>query len=44
MYRSVDGTVPLTGPINLGNPNKVTMIELATFVLSLTGRRSAIQH
>ena len=34
----------LTGPINLGNPDEVTMIELATLILELTGSRSSIQH
>ncbi|MEO8460421.1 MAG: UDP-glucuronic acid decarboxylase family protein [Dokdonella sp.] len=31
-----------TGPINIGNPMEVTMIELAEHVLSLTGSKSSI--
>ena len=30
---------PLTGPVNIGNPNEFTMLELAEQVLSLTGSR-----
>ncbi|HKX46231.1 MAG TPA: UDP-glucuronic acid decarboxylase family protein [Planctomycetota bacterium] len=33
-----------TGPINLGNPDEFTMIELAELVLELTGSRSSIEH
>ena len=32
------------GPINLGNPNEFTMIELAEMVLRLTGSSSTIVH
>ena len=32
----------LTGPINLGNPNEVTMIELAETVLKLTASKSKL--
>ena len=32
----------LTGPINLGNPNEVTMIDLAETVLKLTASRSKL--
>jgi len=32
----------LTGPINLGNPNEVTVLELAELVRTLTGSRSEI--
>jgi len=31
-----------TGPINIGNPNEFTMLELAQKVISLTGSRSKI--
>ncbi|CRI63472.1 hypothetical protein THIOKS11320121 [Thiocapsa sp. KS1] len=34
----------LTGPVNLGNPGELTMIELAETVLELTGSRSALAH
>jgi UDP-glucuronate decarboxylase len=33
-----------TGPVNLGNPNEFTMIELAERVLKLTGSRSKVVH
>jgi UDP-glucuronate decarboxylase len=33
-----------TGPVNLGNPNKFTIRELAETVLALTGSRSRILH
>jgi UDP-glucuronate decarboxylase len=32
------------GPINLGNPNEFTMLELAAKVIELTGSRSRIVH
>jgi UDP-glucuronate decarboxylase len=34
----------VTGPINLGNPQESTMLELAQLVLELTGSSSAIVH
>ena len=47
----VDGLVRLgghsgaqPGPINLGNPNEMSVAELVTVVLRLTGSRSAIVH
>jgi UDP-glucuronate decarboxylase len=32
------------GPVNLGNPSEITMRELATTVIDLTGSRSKIVH
>jgi len=32
----------VTGPVNLGNPEEFTMIELATTIKSLTGSRSEL--
>lgn len=32
------------GPVNLGNPHEVTMLELAETVRKLTGTKSAIEH
>ena len=40
--RLLDG--PHVGPINIGNPNEFTMLELATLVLELTGSGSAIEY
>jgi len=38
-------TVPeITGPINLGNPNEFTILELAEKVITLTNSSSKIQH
>jgi UDP-glucuronate decarboxylase len=34
----------VTGPINLGNPNEFTMIQLAELVKQLTGSKSKIVH
>ena len=39
MMNSEDG---LTGPINLGNPNEFTMLELAESVLSISGSKSKL--
>lgn len=33
-----------TGPVNLGNPNELTIKELAERIISLTGARSKIVH
>jgi dTDP-glucose 4,6-dehydratase len=33
-----------TGPINLGNPNEITILELATLIKELTGSTSEIVH
>jgi nucleoside-diphosphate-sugar epimerase len=33
---------PLTGPVNIGNPNEFTMLELAELVLSITGSTSTL--
>jgi UDP-glucuronate decarboxylase len=33
-----------TGPVNLGNPEEYTMLELAKLVLELTGSQSRIVH
>jgi UDP-glucuronate decarboxylase len=47
----IDGLVRLffsketvTGPVNLGNPNETTMLELAELVLTLTESKSEIIH
>merc|ERR1712048_116590 len=34
----------VAGPINIGNPNEFTMIELAELVIELTGSKSKIVH
>ena len=47
----VDGLVRLmqtedsvTGPINIGNPNEFTMLQLASMIIEMTGSRSRIVH
>jgi dTDP-glucose 4,6-dehydratase len=35
---------PVTGPVNIGNPDEFTMLELAELVLELTGSDSVIEH
>ena len=47
----IDGLVRLmntadhvTGPVNLGNPNEFTILQLASMVIELTGSRSRIVH
>ncbi|NUA25410.1 UDP-glucuronic acid decarboxylase family protein [Cupriavidus basilensis] len=46
----IDGIVALmstpkdfTGPMNLGNPHEMTMLELASHIIELTGSRSTIE-
>jgi len=34
----------VTGPINIGNPNECSMLELAGIIIELTGSRSRIVH
>jgi len=42
LMRLMDSPDDVTGPINLGNPNEFTMLELAERVLELTGSHSQI--
>jgi UDP-glucuronate decarboxylase len=44
LIRLMDSEGTFTGPINLGNPDEVTMLELAELVIALTGSRSSIKH
>ena len=39
----MDSKMGITGPINLGNPSEMTMLELAELVLELSDSRSKIQ-
>ncbi|WP_031425070.1 UDP-glucuronic acid decarboxylase family protein [Flavimarina sp. Hel_I_48] len=41
MMNSEDGFL---GPVNLGNPNEFTMLELASKIIALTGSSSEIRH
>ncbi len=42
MLRMMDTANEVTGPINIGNPDEFTMIELAETVLKLTGSKSKL--
>jgi UDP-glucuronate decarboxylase len=42
MIRLMDSPDDVTGPINVGNPDEFTMIELAESVLKLTGSKSKL--
>jgi UDP-glucuronate decarboxylase len=42
MVRLMDSPPEFTGPVNIGNPNEFTMLELARLVLKLTGSRSEL--
>ena len=35
---------PVVGPVNIGNPNEFTMLELADLVIELTGSSSAVER
>ena len=41
----MDATAPdFTGPVNIGNPNEFTILELAQLVIKLTGSNSQIEY
>ena len=42
IYRMMQTPEDVTGPINIGNPNEFTMLQLAEQVLELTGSRSGM--
>jgi UDP-glucuronate decarboxylase len=42
--KMMDTDRDITGPINLGNPNEMTVRELADVILDITGSRSKIVH
>ena len=42
MIRMMDGPDDFIGPVNLGNPEEFTILELAQLVLELTGSRSKL--
>lgn len=44
MIRLMNSREEFTGPVNIGNPNEFTILELAQKVISLTGSRSKIIH
>lgn len=44
MTKLMNSKVGLTGPVNVGNPNEITMRELAQTIISLTGSSSRIDY
>jgi UDP-glucuronate decarboxylase len=42
MVRLMDTPPAFTGPVNVGNPNEFTMLELANTVIELTGARTEL--
>jgi UDP-glucuronate decarboxylase len=44
MIRMMASNSLFLGPVNLGNPNEFTMIELAQIIIELTGSQSKIIH
>jgi UDP-glucuronate decarboxylase len=44
MIRMMGSSPAFLGPVNLGNPNEFTMLELAQEIISLTGSKSKIIH
>jgi UDP-glucuronate decarboxylase len=44
LLKLMDTPSEVTGPLNLGNPEEFTMLELARLILDLTGSRSKIVH
>jgi UDP-glucuronate decarboxylase len=44
MIRMMGSDNSFLGPVNIGNPNEFTMLELAQAVIELTGSRSKIIH
>jgi UDP-glucuronate decarboxylase len=44
MIRMMNGPDDFIGPVNLGNPDEFTILELAQLVVKLTGSRSKIVH
>ena len=44
MIRMMNSDKDFLGPVNLGNPNEFTMIELASKIIELTGSSSQIIH
>ncbi|MEN6457985.1 MAG: UDP-glucuronic acid decarboxylase family protein [Thermoguttaceae bacterium] len=44
MMRMMDGPDDFIGPVNLGNPEEFTILELANLIIELTGSRSKLVH
>ena len=44
IWRMMDSEPKVTGPVNLGNPEEISMIDLAKKVLELTGSASQLVY
>src|SRR5438067_2609522 len=44
MLRMMNGHDDFIGPVNLGNPDEFTILELANLVIELTGNRANVVH
>jgi UDP-glucuronate decarboxylase len=44
MIRMMASGEGFTGPVNIGNPNEFTILELAEMVIKLTNSKSKIVH
>lgn len=44
MIELMDSTSDFTGPVNVGNPNEITIIELAEKIINIIGGKSRIIH
>lgn len=44
MLRTMETPDDFTGPVNIGNPNEFTILELATAIIRLTGSSSQLVH
>lgn len=44
LLRMMDSPADFTGPVNIGNPQEHTMLELAEKILALTGGKSKLVH
>jgi len=44
LIRLMQSKVEITGPMNLGNPQEISMIDLAQRIIALTGSRSTLVH
>jgi UDP-glucuronate decarboxylase len=44
LIRLMDTPEVVTGPVNIGNPDEFSMLQLASLVIELTGSRSRIVH
>ena len=44
LIRLMDTPDAVTGPINIGNPDEFSMLQLASLVIEMTGSRSRIVH